>query len=184
VVSAALQTAVKTTPKLKIGTEPAGKLAVRTGSTAITKFKPKPASTKVEKPLTSLEKAEIERLRSSSITDNDNRAVTLSTGRKIANLSKVDTKSLPAVKTKPIAKSAETETLVKLDTKTGAITGSATKTGGSMVKGGAPPAPPTTPPRGPGGAIGPKVGGGSPIPLPKLSARIIDPVPQARHFKV
>ncbi len=187
-------TKVKTPPKLNIGTQPAGPLAIRTGSTAITRVsKPTKAPTpsKTETPLSPLEKAEIERLRSASIKDNDNRPAVLSTGRKISNLALADTSTKTQVKTQTKTQTKTDSKIVKIDTKTGAITDVKSPKPAPQVKTatGAATKTPTPPPPvktgGPGGPGGAGPGGSlRPIPIPALSAKLRDPVPQAKQFKV
>jgi uncharacterized protein YktA (UPF0223 family) len=99
--------------------------------------KPTPAPAATPKPtpapLTAVEKAELQRLQSTSIKDgNPNRSATLSTGRKIENIAqvKVDTKTGAITSAKPEVK---TGTLTapkppKPDVKTGTLTAPQTQT--------------------------------------------------------
>jgi len=146
-------------PNLRLGREPAG---------AMVPVKPKPTSA----PLTPLERAELERLQSTSIKDgNPNRSATLSTGRKIQNLAQVEidpktgaiTSVKPEVKTgtltppKPPKPEEKTGTLTAPQTQTQTQTGSKTRTP-------IPPPPTRTGGRGPGPVPGPK----PPISIPPI----------------
>jgi hypothetical protein len=119
-------------PNLRLGREPAGAM-VPVKPTLAPAATPKPTPKPTPAPLTAVEKAELQRLQSTSIKDgNPNRSATLSTGRKIENIAqvKVDTKTGAITSVKPEVK---TGTLTapkppKPDVKTGTLTAPQTQT--------------------------------------------------------
>ncbi|WJZ48019.1 hypothetical protein [Synechococcus phage DSL-LC03] len=173
-LGAALKTATKVVPKLKLGTEPAGKLATRTTSTAIVKAKPqttaivkaKPQTTAITKPQT-----------------------------KTTAITKTDTKTGQLVKVKPETTAltrTQTGQLVKLDPKTGAITQVVPQTT-AITKSGTGGVPPKGPdvPSGPGGgkpnfpSDGP-IKPSLPLGLPKIRFKpyLRDPVADTSTLKL
>ncbi|MFZ9353639.1 MAG: hypothetical protein ACO25L_02365 [Candidatus Nanopelagicales bacterium] len=173
-LGAALKTATKVVPKLKLGTEPAGKLATRTTSTAIVKAKPqttaivkaKPQTTAITKPQT-----------------------------KTTAITKTDTKTGQLVKVKPETTAltrTQTGQLVRLDPKTGAITQVVPQTT-AITKSGTGGVPPKGPdvPSGPGGgkpnfpSDGP-IKPSLPLGLPKIRFKpyLRDPVADTSTLKL
>ena len=164
-------------PNLRLGREPAGAMVpVKPTPAPAATPKPTPAPAATPKPtpapLTAVEKAELQRLQSTSIKDgNPNRSATLSTGRKIENIAqvKVDTKTGAITSAKPEVK---TGTLTapkppKPDVKTGTLTAPQTQTQtqtGPKTRIPIPPPPTRTGGPGPGPGPGPILK--PPIPIP------------------
>jgi hypothetical protein len=175
-----LKSATKVKPaQLRIGKEPAGALAAR-----VAKPPKSPVASKPETSLTPLEKAELERLRSSSIKDRTDDSLSLSTGRVV----KIDNKTGVIVSVAHPTPSTLTKTKTKPKLKAPVPTPSALTKTKTKPKLKAPVPPPPTKTGGPGGklpgGVPGRAPGNLPIPMPAFGGKLPDPVPQAQQFKV